>query len=244
NLSIPKLNNLGISPKYKWAKLHLGMRSMSFNKYTYDNMRFKGVGAEIQPGKFMLKYFNGRLFQSSLNDLQYSNNLALPYTRKSWGLQTGYLSKTAEYSLIIFRAEDQFNAISDSVRLQTAKPKANTAVGIVLKQQLFEKLKLSYESSVSAVTYDLQALRVNIQTHWTVYNMLGFYEKKTSSKYAYARKMSASYDISENTQIGVNYERITKDYKSLGSLMFDHNFEAYTFNYSSAFLNNKINLSS
>src|SRR5690606_27179898 len=96
----------------------------------------------------------------------------------------------------------------------------------------------------SAVTYDLQALRVNIQTHWTVYNMLGFYEKKTSSKYAYARKMSASYDISENTQIGVNYERITKDYKSLGSLMFDHNFEAYTFNYSSAFLNNKINLSS
>lgn len=243
NIAIPKLNNLGISPKYKWAKVHLGMRTMSFNKYTYDNMRFQGFGTEIQPGKFLLKYFTGKLFQSSLQDLQYSNNLNLPFARKAWGLMSGYKSKTAEYSFILFKAKDEYNNLRDSIKLQQVKPKANTAVGLLLRQQLFEKFNITYETSVSAVTYDLQSERINILTHTTVYNMLGLYEKKASSKYAYAQKLSATMDISESSQVGVNFEKITKDYKSLGSLIFDHNFEAYTVQYSSTYFKT-LNISS
>ncbi|MBP6235751.1 MAG: hypothetical protein KA536_06405 [Saprospiraceae bacterium] len=227
NLNVPKFNNLGFSPTYKWAKLHVGTRTMSFSKYSYDNLRFVGGGTELTPGNLQFKFFNGKIFQSSLSDIQLSNSLNNPFKRKAWGMMSGYKSKTAEYSGILFKSSDDYSGITDSTVYKIYKPKANTIVGIVAKQTIFEHLELSYDWTISALTYNLFSERIDIPTHWTAYNMFGLYEKRTSSKYANAKKLSIKYSKDDKTY-GFNYERIDKDYRSLGSLIFDNNYESYT----------------
>lgn len=242
NVNIPKFNNLGFSPTYKWAKLHIGTRNMSFSKYTYDNLRFVGGGTELTPGKFQLKFFSGKIFQSSLSDIQLANNFTSPYKRKSWGLMTGYKSETAEYAIIVFRAKDDILSVSDTTLYTKIKPRANTAVGLKLQQTILEKFDIQFERSVSAVTYDLFSKAISIPTHMTVYNMLGLYEKTESSKYAYATRFSFSYST-EQGSYGLNYEHITKDYRSLGSLIFDNNYQSYTLTGSHTFFE-KLNVNS
>lgn len=227
NVNLPQFNNLGFSPTYKWAKLHIGTRTMSFSRYTYDNLRFVGGGMELTPDHFHLKFFNGKIFQSNLNDIQFANSLTQSYNRKAWGLMSGYKSKTAEYSAIIFKSFDDFESVLDTSILRRVTPKANTAIGLVLKQTIFDKLTLSYDWALSALTYNARSPRVEIPTHWTMYNMLGLYEKNSSSKYTQAKKIDLSYNLEDHTYT-LSYERVDKDYRSLGSLIFDNNYEAYT----------------
>lgn len=234
NVNVPKLNNLGISPSYKWAKVHLGTRSMSFSRYTYDNLRFTGAGFEINPGQYHLKYFKGKIFQSSVSDLQLANNLTLPYERKAWGMMGGYLSKSAEYSMIVFKAHDDFSGVTDTTVYSRVKPRANTSVGTKIKQKLFNKIDINYQWAVSALTYNEIEEPIYIPTHWTIYNMLGLYVKKASSKYTYAKTAELTYNT-EGGSVGLKFERVDKDYKSLGSMVFDNNYKAYTTTYSNTF---------
>lgn len=227
--NVPKFNNLGFSPTYKWAKLHIGNRNMSFSKYTYDNLRFAGWGTELTPGNFHLKFFNGKIFQSSLSDLGFANNLTLPYTRHAWGLMTGYKSKKSEYSIIAFKSGDKHIGIKDTSIYKKIKPKTNTSLGLVFKQNLFDNLDLNFDWAVSAITKNLYAQRIDIPSHFTFYNMAGLFEKKESSVYAYARRINATYSINDD-EYGFSYEFIGKDYKTFGSLLFDNDYEAYTFN--------------
>ena len=46
-----RLSRLGISPYYKWIKVHAGHRYMNFSNYTLSNHNFLGAGIELTPGK-------------------------------------------------------------------------------------------------------------------------------------------------------------------------------------------------
>lgn len=45
---------LGISPTYKWIKLHLGHSNMHFNNYTLAGHTFFGAGIELTPKNYVL----------------------------------------------------------------------------------------------------------------------------------------------------------------------------------------------
>ena len=47
----------GISPSYKWAKLHLGYRSIQFSPFVFDGQNFLGAGVELNPGSILLSFF-------------------------------------------------------------------------------------------------------------------------------------------------------------------------------------------
>src|SRR5699024_7767800 len=47
----------GISPSYKWIKLHLGYRSIQFNPFVFDGQNFLGAGIELNPNAFYLAAF-------------------------------------------------------------------------------------------------------------------------------------------------------------------------------------------
>ena len=51
----------GLSPTYKWAKLHLGYRSIQFSPVTFDGQSFRGVGLELTPKLFRFGVFYGKL---------------------------------------------------------------------------------------------------------------------------------------------------------------------------------------
>ena len=48
-------NQYGVSPYYKWAKLHLGYRNIRFSNYTLGRANFLGAGVELNPGKRLAK---------------------------------------------------------------------------------------------------------------------------------------------------------------------------------------------
>ena len=51
---------LGASPEYRWAKAHIGYRSISFSKFTLSGHNFLGGGLELNPGIFRFGAVYGR----------------------------------------------------------------------------------------------------------------------------------------------------------------------------------------
>ncbi len=47
----------GVSPQYKWAKVHLGYRSLDFNQFVFSGQPIYGVGLELNPQKIALRYY-------------------------------------------------------------------------------------------------------------------------------------------------------------------------------------------
>lgn len=237
----PKFNNLGISPTYGWAKLHFGHRQMSFSKYTYDNLRFKGYGLELKPKKFQLMLFNGQLFTTSTRDLYFNGNVSGSYVRKAWGTMFGYLTEKDELSAIVFKADDDTTRIIQNSKAGLTLPKSNTVVSIRLKKTLFEKFEIKFEKAMSALTKNQYDQPIHIATHSTVYNMWGLYTKKASSQYREATMASVSYS-QEKYKLTYNFEEIAKDYRSMGSLFFDNAYTSNTINVTGT-PNEKLNLS-
>ncbi len=225
----PSFNNLGISPTYKWAKLHLGHRQMSFSKYTYENLRFKGYGLELKPKKFQLLFFNGQLFTTSTRDLYFNNNASGSYYRKAWGTMFGYITEKDELSGIIFKADDDPNRIIQDQKFALSAPKSNTVVSFKLKKTILKKFELKIEKALSAYTKDQREERISIPTHTTVYNMLGLYTKRPTSQYREATMASITFNA-EKYKFSYNFEEIGKNYRSIGSLFFDNAYTSNTVN--------------
>src|SRR5215813_12929828 len=75
----------GISPTYKWIKLHLGYRNISMSPFTFDGQTFKGVGIELTPKMFRFAAFYGSLNKAISEDTT-TGHLAQPqYGRKGYG---------------------------------------------------------------------------------------------------------------------------------------------------------------
>lgn len=219
----PSFNNLGMSPTYKWVKIHLGHRTMSFTPYTYDGLRFKGFGAELTPNKFQLLIFSGKLYQTSISDLSLKNGISDPPERKAWGSLFGYKSEVTEISGIIFQAND--NKITQS--LTEFKPKENTIISVKGKKKIMNDFELSFEKSFSAFNRDANEQAIQIQTHQTAYNLFGLFTKRASSIYREATKASLSYS-NESFNASYHYEEIAKGYKTLGSNFFDNGYTSNT----------------
>jgi hypothetical protein len=50
--NLPSYAFYGLSPSYKWIKLHFGDRNMEFSPYTLSGHNFYGMGMEINPENF------------------------------------------------------------------------------------------------------------------------------------------------------------------------------------------------
>lgn len=221
NFRTPNFNILGVSPKVGWATFHLGDRSINFTRFTYDNLRFSGYGAELEPEGFDAKFFKGKIKVFSPGQLNFINNLDNQFDRKAWGLMVGLNKEHLKFHGTIFKADDDISTLTE-VDTSLIKPKANTVLSLSGSYTWNEKLTVSGEQAISALTQNSFDPRIDIQTHQTVYNFLGLFEKKPSSIYRNAADYKLEYQISEYN-IGLQFESIDKDYQSLGSLFYDNN---------------------
>ena len=222
NFRTPKFNNIGFSPsKGNWT-LHFGNRSMNFSKYTYQNIRFKGYGIEYLPDNFVFKIFKGNLTYINPNENIFFSNIDPPFKRKSWGMQTGIITKTFDAGLIVFKAKDSDNL------LITSSPSENVAIELNGKIKLNENTNITASRSLSALSPNTRTLRENILTHDTAYNLFGLFTKREGSKYNYANDITANYSLN-NYAFSLTYLDIDEGYRSLGSLIYDNNFRALNF---------------
>lgn len=145
----------GVSPQYRWIKLHVGYRTMRFSEFTLGGVSFLGAGVELTPKKFRFSAMYGRL-RKGIEEAK--NQFETPqFKRIGFGFKIGVGDKTF-IDLSVFSAKDIISSIniSDSLKLRNA-PEASNSLGLTGRVSMISNhLTFDYDIALSTFTADLR----------------------------------------------------------------------------------------
>lgn len=206
----------GISPHYKWTKLHLGHRSMNFSKYTLSNLNFLGAGLELTPDKIRFSAMYGRLTKAEPIDLSLATpNLPL-YRRTGWSTKIGYGDDKASADLIIFSAKDDENSLTiPGTYPNQVSPEANFAMGVQLQKLFKDIIRFKLDYTRSGVSPNLLDARSNDKS------ITDFLLKKRNSSY-YGNAIEGSIGLEgKKINTGILFNRVDNNFKTFGAYFFN-----------------------
>lgn len=234
-------NKFGISPYWKWIKVHIGHRSMRFSNYSLGGKNFFGGGLELTPGKFRFSAFAGTM-QNPLaqrDTLIYGAELVPTYKRFAYGGKIGVGSRRNYFDLIALHIEDRETDELVGSRRQTGfNPVKNVVLGTDWKFVFFKNLNLKGTINASLYTEN-KALESSLESIESPL-LRNLFDINASSKLSLAGEADLRYNF-KYFGLGVRYRRIEPNYRSLGIPFLQADFENYTFNVSASALKNKIN---
>ena len=214
-----KFNRLSLHPKYKWVLAHIGDVSMSFSPYTFNGLQFTGGGLELTPEKYPLRasFMGGRLAKATEYD---GRPQTIPtYERWGYGTKLSYKKEDLEIGGILFFANDKANSLS--VPIPDEKkiyPLSNQVYSGFAKYKPLHFVEVFGEYALS--------LLGNTQSQkqdFTAYNAgINFIFTKAS--------------------VGVRYEKVDPDYKTLGAYYFVNDMENITLNSSLNLFNGNVSI--
>ncbi|PWT78253.1 MAG: hypothetical protein C5B59_02190 [Bacteroidetes bacterium] len=208
----------GISPTYKWIKLHLGYRTINMSPLVFGGQSFLGVGVELTPGKFRFAAFYGSLNKAISEDTT-SGHLAQPqYGRIGYGFKVGYGTEANHIDLLCFHAKDDSGSIKLINQVAIIHPQENSVVGASFKLGfLHQKIIWTGDLAASALTRDLSSAKANRDTLTNGLDKLAsrFITYRNSTSVSYAGQTQVFFYVkSFHTSIG--YRRVQPDFNSLG----------------------------
>ncbi|MCD0469151.1 hypothetical protein [Flavobacterium sp. JAS] len=233
------MNRLSIHPSYKWATAHIGDVSMTFSPYTLAGHQFTGFGVDLTPqGKFKISAMYGRLLKSSEYNNAYPDILPT-YKRFGYGFKTNYALEKITLGLTFFKAKDVINSISNPVPFELGvSPKENAAISLETSFKLFDKLLVSTEIANSSITEDT---RTADGTKAKGVAALFLSPNNTTASYN-AFKGQLVYPAGKGT-LGLGYERIDPNYRTLGGYYFNNDLENITVNATETLYKDKVSVS-
>ncbi|MDR0560731.1 MAG: hypothetical protein LBG92_11230 [Prevotellaceae bacterium] len=222
NYTYPTLpNRISLNPVYKWATGHFGDVSMSFSPYTLNGHQFTGAGVELAPDNLPLKVsaMYGRLVRAT--EYNPEERLSVPaYKRTGYGIKTQYSSKKYSVGMTLFSAKDFENSLQTIPDSLEITPQSNLAASLNLDLKLIKNLTFIAEYGISLLTHDIR-IGQNLKSDY------------------HAVRAELSYQFKGNT-IGLGYERIDPEYRSLGAYYFTNDLENFTVNFARSFLKDKL----
>lgn len=234
-----KFNRLSLHPSYKWATAHIGDVSMTFSPYTLSGHQFTGGGFDLNPeGKFQISAMYGRLLKATEYNAEEPRALTA-YKRMGYGLKTAYDFDFMKLGVILFKAEDETGSIENTFPVELGlSPKDNAVLSFESQFKLFEKALIRIEYAISGVTEDTRLTDARSDA-----GLLSFLlDENISTQYYNALNVSFDYPAGNGT-LGVGYERIDPDYKTLGAYYFNNDLENITVNANQTLFNNALNIS-
>lgn len=210
-------SQFGISPSYKWVKLHLGYRSISFSPFVFDGQSFLGAGIELSPKKFYLAAFYGRLNKAISEDTTFGRILPPQYARTGFGIKVGVGSNYQRVSLQFFHAKDDTGSIRrihDS--LTTLLPEENTVLGSSWNFTFFKRIVFSGDIAISLLNRDLSYDNLDSIANVKIPSVI-----KSVAPINYSSVVSFSgqaqlFLVLNNLNASLGYRRVQPDFKSLG----------------------------
>jgi len=207
----------GVSPSYKWIRLHLGYRNISFSPFTFDGQSFLGAGIELTPGKFYLGAFFGRLNKAINEDTTFSRNIQPQYGRKGYGLKIGYGNSNENISFQFFHAKDDTASITryhDS--LTTILPMENTVLGSSWHFMFFKRLTLTGDLAISLLNRDMYYQRIDSIGYVKIPSLVQSINPiNYSSTVSYSGQAQLAL-VLNSFNASAGYRRIAPDFLSLG----------------------------
>jgi hypothetical protein len=228
-------NRFCLMPKYKWVKAYIGDVSMSFSPYTLNGFPFRGVGLELTPrSPFKVSMMGGQLLKA----VSASEGLdGIPvYQRMGYGLKIGFEKEKYKIGWIGFYAKDIYKNETLIYDEKGVTPMENWVNSLSLNTSLLKNLDFNVEYALSVFTDDSRAKPISGG---------GFREKIFSAKEntSFQNAINANFIYSiQKSKIGLAYERIDPNYRTLGSLYFSNNLENIAFTFSRPFYKDNINV--
>lgn len=233
----------GMSPSYKWARLHLGYRNLSYSNYTLAGRMFFGAGIDLNPGKFRFSAMYGRFQQASLRDTTRNTFSSLPssFRRMGYAVKVGVGSSQNFIDLIYTKAWDEENSIKIPIA-EGITPAENTTLGIVSQLTFFKKITWSTDVGVSGYTSDVNAKDLTGTISLDSEFLKKLFLLKRSTQVGYAANSSLRFS-SRFASLQVQYRLISTDYKSMGAYFFNNDVQEILFSPSFSFWQGRVNLS-
>ncbi len=241
NYQLPSYSFYGISPTYKWATLHLGDRSMNFSKYTLNGQSFKGVGAELKPGKFRFSGMYGRLRRADASDFNSLQNLDTYYKRNAWAFKAQYDNGTDALGLTLFKAVDDPNSIPPLPDTSAIHPQENFVMSVLAKKKMGNTVQMEVEYALSAFTRSTDnPIQENENRLFRTF--AGLFQPHIGTRYNSAIRSTIGFNV-KSTTVNLNYERVNPGYRTLGSLYFNNDLENLSISSAFSVLEKKLSIS-
>ncbi len=224
-------NIYGVSPKYKWAQIHLGYRSMNFSSFTMSGKQFYGAGIELTPGKFRFKALYGKLKDlfAQKDTLTFGSQILDTYERYINGVKIGYGNKNSFDFMYIKVKDDQNTSNPQRADNRYLLPEDNLVLGFNSNFTLFKYFRLYLETAASLHTADLRAdIEIdeeNLKKWAEKTNKL--IEINASTRWGFSGKTGIDFNY-RGFGIGANYLRVDPFFKSLGLYYMNTDYENYT----------------
>lgn len=219
-------NQYGLTPTYKWITGHLGYSSMNFSSYTLAGHLFNGVGVDLAPpGSFRFSAMYGRL-QKAVEADTIHREIEPAYKRMGYGFKASWSRQRDNVDVVLFRAKDDAGSIAPLPEGYALTPQENMAIGVNVTKQVFSRLLINAEIAWSLLTRDTRA--VSDSTSHGI-PTLGLIRSNSSTALYHAYKTGIAYGGKWYT-LGLGYEWVAPEYKTLGAYYFNNDFENITGN--------------
>lgn len=231
-------NRLSIHPSYKWVTTHIGDVSMTFSPYTLSGHQFTGLGVDLTPeGPFKISAMYGRLLKESEYNPEDPQSQPA-YKRMGYGAKASYDFEKFSIGAIFFKASDDKNSIENPVPVeQELQPKENTVVSLEAKVKLFDKGEVRAEVASSAITEDINAEGEEEDP----FILSALLDNNATTQHYKAYNINFSYPVAQGT-VGIGYEYIDPEYRTLGAYFFNNDLENITLNATQNLFENKVNI--
>ncbi len=239
NYQIPwNFNRISLHPKYKWIRAHIGDVNMSFSPYTYNGLNFRGVGMELTP-KIPLKvaFMAGRLNKAIEDD---GNLQTIPsFKRMGYGANVKWEKEKYKISLIGFYAKDNENSLKIIPKSKGVFPQENFVYSVDFSSFIHRNIKIYATYAKSIFINDLRAFSSSKKEEKNL--IFSGKNSHTDTFNAY----NAGIDLNlKNVTLGIKYEHIDPEYKTLGAYYFNNDLENITVSSSFNMFDSKLMISS
>ncbi|MBP9210106.1 MAG: hypothetical protein KBF37_07290 [Saprospiraceae bacterium] len=156
----------GMSPSYRWIKLHLGHRVMQFSNYSLNGITFLGAGVELTPGLFRFSGLYGTVKTPNyhLDSLAFYSHLIQDYRRSLYGMKLGFGKDRRHIDFHFLKTKDDYIANTDSLINRTIFPPAeNLVLGAKGKFAFLQGFQFEVNADLSTLTNNQLAREDSLQ---------------------------------------------------------------------------------
>ncbi|HAS44313.1 MAG TPA: hypothetical protein DCS93_27800, partial [Microscillaceae bacterium] len=154
---------------------------------------------------------------------------------------SSFFSEQDQFEFIVFGAHDDPGSVSPPPDSVDVKPEDNLVLSLRLTKSIGKRLTLRAEVAGSALTQDTRIETKDEEVKNLFFLTDGAYTRRTSTAYYNAYKGDLTYNAGI-FNIGVGYERVDPEYRTLGGYYFNNDLENMTVNFSTQLFRNRLSI--
>lgn len=232
-------DRVGLTPQYKWAKAHIGYSTVHFSPLVLSRNYFLGGGIELNPSLFRFGFIYGKFRRAVEQD---QTGLSTPsFSRKGYAMKIGIGSTDNFVDLIFLKAADELASIDFETQPKGIRPGENVALGISSQQRFFKDLYLEVHGGMSLYNRDLRSANSDSLEFPGKDLLKPFITLRNSSQLLFALQSKLEYR-KDAFQIGLGYDRISPDYRTMGLFYLQDDVERLTVISKWRMIGNKMNV--